>query len=169
MITKLALYLPEIIFYSCDEFSAGEFSASCFSTSFPPSIFDELFSASCFRLVVFDELFSTSFPRFGFYILSQGTQILLQTLLHALMLPIFHETSLLWNKMSNVLHGTPEIAFWICLKLFSAYFHSTNSRTKTSIQVYAGNSSRGAMQKENHIITINKQKISMNIMHTTFG
>ena len=50
MITKLALYLPEIIFYSCDEFSAGEFSAKCFSTSFPPSIFDELFS--------------TNFPRF---------------------------------------------------------------------------------------------------------
>ena len=54
MITKLALYLPEIVICSCDEFSAGEFSESCFSSSFPPSIFDQLFSASC----------STSFPRF---------------------------------------------------------------------------------------------------------
>ena len=54
MITKLALYLSETIFYSCDEFSVGEFSASCFSTSYPPSIFDQLFSASCFRRVFLD-------------------------------------------------------------------------------------------------------------------
>ena len=80
MITKLALYLPEIIFYSCDEFSAGEFSASflpsifdqlfsasCFSTSFPLSIFGQLFSVSCFstrfRPTYFYQLFWTSFPR----------------------------------------------------------------------------------------------------------
>ena len=60
MITKLGLYLLEIIICSCDEFSAREFSASCYSTSFPPSIFDQLFSASCFRRVVFGELFSAS-------------------------------------------------------------------------------------------------------------
>ena len=54
MITKLALYLPEIVICSCDEFSAGEFSESCFSSSFPPSIFDQLFSASCFRRVFLD-------------------------------------------------------------------------------------------------------------------
>ena len=33
MITKTGLYLPEIIFCFCDAFSAGEFLASCFSTS----------------------------------------------------------------------------------------------------------------------------------------
>ena len=32
--TKLALYLSEIIFCSCDEFSAGAFSASCFRRIF---------------------------------------------------------------------------------------------------------------------------------------
>ena len=62
MITKLALYLSENIFCSCDEFSAGEISASCFSTSFPPSIFDQLFSVSCFRRLVFDK-FSWILPR----------------------------------------------------------------------------------------------------------
>ena len=45
MITKLALYLPENIFCSCDEFSVGEFSVS-------------------FPHCIFDQLFSTSFPRF---------------------------------------------------------------------------------------------------------
>ena len=54
MVTKLALYLSETIFRSCDEFSAGEFSSSCFSTSFPPSTFDQLFLASCFRRVFLD-------------------------------------------------------------------------------------------------------------------
>ena len=44
-----------MIFCTCDEFSAEKISVSCFSTSFPPSIFGQLFSASCF---------STSLHRF---------------------------------------------------------------------------------------------------------
>ena len=55
-ITKFALYSAEMIFCTCDEFFAAEFLASCFLTSFPPSIFDQLF--------FFGELFSTSYPRF---------------------------------------------------------------------------------------------------------
>ena len=49
MITKLGLYLNEIIICCCDEFCAGEFSASCFSMSFP-RFFEKLTGA--FKLAV---------------------------------------------------------------------------------------------------------------------
>ena len=62
MITKLGLYLSEIIICSYDEFSAGEVSASCFSTSFPRFLF--WFSSVVISLTSMSKLTASVTPKF---------------------------------------------------------------------------------------------------------